>query len=238
MPICPGNRNSPMMDIRIISVNMRQSNALMHALLASNPPTDIILVQEPWYNCIGTQCSNTNPFSMDALGSVASPQWNLIYPNITNPTTTRAKVLAYTQKNTPLFSPSSHLDLITHPSLQILDLITPDTNFCIVNVYHDVDDPSCCNLLLNLNLDPITPMLVIGDFNMHSPTWSPEGLPCSPWVGVLEDWAVTNLLELLNEPKVPTHFREGQGPHHQHDLMIDLAWVNTATVQDAHFQNF
>jgi endonuclease/exonuclease/phosphatase family metal-dependent hydrolase len=217
---------------------MRQSNALMHALLASNPPADIILVQEPWYDHIGTHHSDTNPFSMEALGSIASPQWNLIYSNITDPTTTRAKVLAYTQKNTPLFSPSSHLDLIAHPSLQILDFITPDTNFHIVNVCHDVDDPSCCNLLPNLDLDPITPMLIIGDFNMHSPTWSPVGLPCSSWAGALEDWAVTNLLELLNEPKVPTCFREGQGPHHQCDSMIDLAWVNAAAVQDAHFQNF
>jgi hypothetical protein len=200
-----------MTDIQIMCVNMRWSNKLTHALLASNPPADIILVQEPWYNHIGTRRSDTNPSGMDSLGSVASPQWNLIYPNIANPATTRAKVLAYTQKNSPLFSPSSCLNLIAHPSLQILDIIMPDTAFCIINVYHDVDDPTCHESLFNLDLDPITPTLVIGDFNTHSPTWSPEGLPQSPWAGVLEDWAVINLLELLNKPKVPTHFGEGQG---------------------------
>jgi hypothetical protein len=36
------------------SVNMWRRNATMHVLLATNVEDDILLVQEPWFNPVGT----------------------------------------------------------------------------------------------------------------------------------------------------------------------------------------
>jgi hypothetical protein len=41
------------------SVNMRRHNAAMHALLNHNGEEDLLCVQEPWFNPVGTvQCDN------------------------------------------------------------------------------------------------------------------------------------------------------------------------------------
>jgi hypothetical protein len=46
--------------IRIASVNMRKRNAVTHALLNSDNDTNLFLLQEPWFNKIGT-ASVTEP---------------------------------------------------------------------------------------------------------------------------------------------------------------------------------
>ena len=55
-------------------------------------------------------------------------------------------------------------------------------------------------MLLALDLDPFTPMLVLGDFNTHSRSWSPDNMDPSHWAWKLEEWAVSNLLTLANSP--------------------------------------
>ena len=40
--------------IRIASVNMRKRNTVTHALLNSDKGINLLLIQEPWYNKIGT----------------------------------------------------------------------------------------------------------------------------------------------------------------------------------------
>ena len=62
----------------------------------------------------------------------------------------------------------------------------------------------------------------MGDFNCHSPKWSPPGFPRSPTSNRIEEWAAGNGLELLTTPGVPT--RRGEGG--QRDSTIDLTWRN------------
>jgi hypothetical protein len=193
-----------MSNIHIMSVNMCHSNVLTHALLASDPPADIILIQEPWYGHIGTRWSDTDPVGTNTLGGVASPLWNFIYPGLVNPGTTWAKVMAYSRKTNPIFTVSNCLDLVSHPSLMTLEVIVGDDHFLITNVYHDTNDPTCLQTLFDTEFDPTTPAIFIGNFNTHSPTWSPLGLPRSRWAHTVEDWAALNLLDLLNPPGVPT----------------------------------
>ena len=221
-----------------MSVNMRRSNVLTHALLASEPPADIILIQEPWYDQVGVRRSDSDPAGSNTLGGVASPLWNYIYPGIKDLGNTRAKVMAYSRKSNTRFTVANRLDLVSHPSLLILEVIMGEDRFFITNVYHDVKDPSCRLSLFNLELGPLTPALYIGDFNTHSPTWSPPGIPRSSWAHDLEDWAALNLLDLLNTPGVPTRFGEGGPDRRQRDSTIDLAWTNAAAAQADLFHDF
>ena len=82
-----------MYNIRIMSVNMWRSNALTHALLASEPPADIILIQELWYDQVSVRQSDTDPAGTNTLGGVSSPLWNFIYPGIADLGSTHAKVV-------------------------------------------------------------------------------------------------------------------------------------------------
>jgi hypothetical protein len=54
-----------------------------------------------------------------------------------------------------------HNDLVAHPSLQIVNLRVGGEMWRIVNFYNDTEDTSALQALLNLNLDPLIPNLVV-----------------------------------------------------------------------------
>ena len=225
--------------VNIASVNMCRRNAVTHALLHSSPVDQVILIQEPWFNRIGTTRKDDEKEGVDVLGGVNSPGWEIHYPSIDGGK--RAKVMAYTRKrswegiNSPaFFTASSRLDLCTHPCVMILELSFDRATWRIINFYNDVNDHSALDALLSLDLDPLIPTLVTGDFNTHSRSWSPENITPSPWAERVEEWAVSNLLVLANEPGKIT--RRGVG--HQRSSTIDLTWYNDAAVEDATFSNW
>ena len=76
--------------------------------------------------------------------------------------------------------------------------------------------------MLDLYIDALMPTLIIGDFNTHSPSWSPPDTTWSNWARKVEEWAAKNLLTLTNTPGEVTH----KGADHEHDSVIDLAWYN------------
>lgn len=171
--------------INIASVNMRRRNAVTHALLHSSPVDQVILIQEPWYSQIGTTRKDDARDGAAVLGGVNSPGWELHYPATTE--NKQAKVMAYTRKRSwegvdspAFFTATSRLDLCAHPCVMILDLTFDETTWRIINFYNDVNDRSALEALLTLDLDPIIPTLVTGDFNTHSRTWSPDGISPSP----------------------------------------------------------
>ena len=145
---------------------------LTHALLASDPLANIILIQEPWYGHIGTCWSDTDPAGTNTLRGVTSPLWNFIYPGLVNPGTMQAKVMAYFHKTNPIFTVSNCLDLVSYPSLITLEVIVGKSNdhFLITNIYHNTNDPTCLQMLFDANFNPTIPAIFIGDFNTHSPT--------------------------------------------------------------------
>ncbi len=225
--------------INIASVNMRRRNGVTHALLHSSPVDQVILIQEPWYNQIGTIRKDDARDGATVFGGVNSPGWELHYPAINE--NKKAKVLAYTRKRSwesidspALFTATSRLDLCAHLCVMILDLTFDETTWRIINFYNDTNDHSALEALLTLDLDPIIPTLVTGDFNTHSRTWSPDGIPPSPWAERVEEWAVGNLLMLANEPGVITR----RGASHEHSSTIDLTWYNDAAIEDAVFTNW
>ena len=188
----------------IASVNMRKRNAVTHALLNSNNNAHILFIQEPWYDRIGTVRKDSAHQGVDVLGRVANPTWELIYPGTTEGQ--RPKVMTYVCKpspqahKTPHFTAVPRLDLGLHPTLQVIDVVFDNEKWQVINFYHDIRDHTSLQALLTLDIDALTPTLVVGDFNTHSRSWSPPDTPCSHWATQLEEWAAVNLLSLANNP--------------------------------------
>ena len=168
-----------MAQVKLLFVNMRHHNAATHSLLNTNTEADIILVQEPWYDKINTARLDTNPDGTDTLGGVSNPKWDCIYPRTTRGT--RCKVMAYRHIASAHFNVTNNQNLASNHHLLTLDIHLSTSSFHILNVYHDTDHPSSLRNILGLDLDPIIPIIIGGDFNTHAHTWSPAGIRPSPW---------------------------------------------------------
>jgi hypothetical protein len=211
----------------IASVNMRKRNAITHALLNSINNTDLILIQELWYNQIGTTRKDNAHEGIDVLGGVAAPAWDILYPGLGK--NKCPKVMAYVRKQLPgatHFTVVPRLDICQHPTVQVLDIIFNKEQWRVINHYHDILDDSSLHALLELDIDAIIPTLVIGDFNAHSQAWSPPDVTRSRGATCIEEWAATNLLTLANTPREITR----SGSNNEKDSVIDLAWYNEAAI--------
>ena len=223
--------------ITLALVNMHRRNTVTHALLNSDTHTNLFLLQEPWFDTIGTARSDSAWQGVDMLGGITSPGWETIYPTI--PKGLRLKVMAYARKraiNTQLGAPFTtvpHHDISDHPCLLVLDIVFDDKTWHVINFYHDIWDNSSLQALMAIDIDAVTLTLVVGDFNTHSPTWSPPGISRLGWAGQVEEWAASNLLTLANNPGEITCW----GSEHERDSVIDLAWYNEAAVQHSTFSN-
>jgi hypothetical protein len=221
--------------LRITSINMRRRNAATHALLNSTNNSHLLLIQEPWFNTIGTARKDTARQGTDVRGGVASPKWEILYPNYQEGK--RPKAMAYARKRphhdptTPPFTIVPRLDVCAHPCIQVLDIVHDNEQWRVINVYHDVRDITCLQALLALDIDATTPTLVVGDFNAHSQTWSAPDNPRCQHARRIEEWAAANLLTLANTPGEITR----RGAEHERDSVIDLAWYNEAAIQAGTF---
>ena len=213
---------------------MRKRNPVTHALLNSDSITNILLIQEPWFDRIGTARKDNARQGVDVQGSVASPEWELIYPSLKEGQC--PKVMTYVRKTsrnreTPHFSVVPRIDSCSHPTLQVLDIVLDGELWRVINFYHDVRDNTSLQALLALDIDATTPTLLIGDFNLHSQSWSPPDTPRSSGATRFEEWAAMNLLTLANNPGKITRRGAGQ----DRDSVIDLAWYNEAAIQSVTF---
>jgi hypothetical protein len=192
--------------IKVKSVNVRRDNKRIHALLNDDTDTHIFLIQEPWYGTVATLRSDTDPTSKAQLGPTINPAWDVHLPKLAPGEA--CKALAYTRRSL-LQSHVVHND-VTHPLANTCSLVLDikddnDTILKVVNTYHS-QPATGHNLqyLLQHELDPLTPTLLIGDFNTHSPRWSlPDHTP-SPWAHDFENWLDDNGLADINPPGIPT----------------------------------
>ena len=93
----------------------------------------------------------------------------------------------------PIFLRSDFTDTITYSILPTMNSysclgihLDTDIPIFILNYHHHVMDkrPNLQHLL-SLTI-PDGPLLLCGDFNTHSPQWSPPDLPTSSWAPTLE----------------------------------------------------
>ncbi|KAH9019876.1 hypothetical protein EDB85DRAFT_2153449 [Lactarius pseudohatsudake] len=181
----------------------------MHALLETNLQDNILCVQEPWFSRIGTRWADKEKYGVDVLGGAVNQQWELIYPYFDD--NHRAKVMTYARKHNPAtgvwrngLEVVTRLDLAQHPCILVTDVHAGKDMWWVVNFYNDVADLTALRSLMKLKIGDEVPTLLVGDFNLHSTSWSPYGWAPTPGVGEFEGWAALNTLQLLNVPGKPT----------------------------------
>jgi hypothetical protein len=217
-------------------VNMRRHNAAMHALLNDNMEEDLLFVQELWFNPVGTARCDTMIQGKNVMGGVVNPKWRLAYPSFTNGQRAKVMTYAHLHDRTHIFRKNHcqmivHNDLASHPCLLITDIQVSTYYWHVLNFYNDVDDPSALNALLGLDLDTTIPTLIIGNFNLHSTTWSPMGWVTSNGTHRLEEWMAGQTFELLTKPQIPMCMGEGGA----WNSTINLAWCNMAALMQGTF---
>ena len=211
------------------SVNMRRRNAFMHVLLNDNSADDILFVQEPWFGRIGTKRSDADSQGKEVWGGTANPKWTLHSPQCSP--TICAKVMTYIRihdRDHPFRKNYCKgivcNDLCSHPTLLITDITVGTHYWRTINFYNDVDDTSSLKALMDLDLDSTIPTLLMGDFNIHSRSWSPTDWTPSHNADRVEEWLATQTFTLLSVPGIPTHRGEGGA----RDSTLDLVWCNFA----------
>jgi hypothetical protein len=198
----------------------------MHSLLETNMEDDVLFVQEPWFDRIGVERSDRARDGVDVHGGANHPDWELFYPYFTHDK--RAKVMTYKRKQvanriTPL-KVVPRLDLAKHPTILITDIYVHKDMIRVVNFYNDVDDTTSLNTLLSLDMDPTVPTLLLGDFNLHSHTWSPSSWERSTHAPHFEQWAATQTFSLQTSPGDITR----RGTSNERPSTLDLTWHNWA----------
>ena len=201
----------------------------MHSLLATNETVNLICVTEPlvflhqWVT-----------HGWDVLGGAAHPNWDLHYPFFHDEQC--AKVMVYTWKFSHdhcraclSWRLAVRNDLGCHPSLLIVDVHDRPSLLHTITFYHDVDNKSSMSTLLALNLNPTIPTLLIGDFNLHSPSWSEPGLGHSPQSVAFKAWVAGQTFTL----DTPTGTITCRGCDNKCPSMLDLMWHNLAMDRSA-----
>jgi hypothetical protein len=226
-----------MCSFNFASINMRHWNTSMHALLNSNKMDNILFIQEPWFNRIGVARSNTHREGVDMLGGASNPSWTLSYPYFTPDQC--AKVMTYSRihdRDHPFKKNYCRVntcnDLVAHPCLLISDILVRHIKWRAINFYNDTADNSALASLLSLDMDSTIPTLLIGDFNIHSPSWSSSDWSRSSTALKLEEWLAAQTFTMLTQPGVPTH----RGENGARDSTIDLVWINFAASIQNSFQ--
>jgi Endonuclease-reverse transcriptase len=172
----------------ILSVNMNCSNFKLTALLQSTP-ADCVLVQEPWWGSLVPRRSDTDPDGDPSFGTVSHPAWTAFTPSLLSSPDGHPRVITFIRKCL-----SSTLSVAPITDLSFYDLLgislrSPSFHLTVINFYHHVRHHHG-NLSHLLDYSPVTssPVLLAGDFNTHSDTWSPGGKWTFPWASSLEGW--------------------------------------------------
>ena len=208
--------------LQIMTVNLHCCNPLVHSLLQTCK-ADIVFIQEPWARKVQTVRSNSDTLGIDIPGMVNNNMWHPFLLKAFAMDT--CKVVAYICEQ--LLSSLTVTNLLDHPlaspSCLVLDVSFETDHFQVICFYHIVPKKGhALSSLFSHSLDDLTPVIALGDFNMHSCLWSPLNVLPSPWAPAFEDWLKHNGLNLLNNPTIPTW----RGCHDQKESTIDLVLVN------------
>jgi len=223
--------------IQIVSINMRRMNFLLPAFLQSTS-ANIVLVQEVWFGRISTLRSDTDPEGVAIYGPPKHDDWDCILPQFSG--TDKCRVACYVHK---AFAMSPNIQVyprLDHPiasyDLQVIEVIISGTVFLLVNIYHSVHDhkPALSHILPH-PLDPATPTLVVGDFNMHSSTWSLPGVMVSSWAAPLKEWFEESDLLLANPAGAATRKGTRSDNRIERDSVLDLFLLNDSTFTTGRF---
>ena len=219
--------------ISIVSVNMRRRNPLSIAFLQATH-ADIVMVQEPWFGRLIPSRSDSNPDGEEVRGFAAHPGWEFFAPKHQKGDVCR--VMTYVRQSLLMSRDVQVVSLVDHPlaspASQALEVSISGTSFILINIYHHVvNHRPALGHIVHTPLDTVIPTYVVGDFNMHSSTWSFPGATVSSWASPLEDWFKESDLTLVN----PTGLAMRRGEARQRDSIIDLVLLNDSALCSGRF---
>lgn len=213
-------------NLKIIHVNLMKSSEATESLLelAIEFDVSILLIQEPKI------IKNTSSTGEISFHSINHPAFTQILPSIANQVSLDRVVprtLAYVKKNIQNNLQVSMLsDIISDPDCMVLRVQTSGQQFYIYNIYNQscqqrtIQPKTFERILWQKEL--LRPGIIVGDFNMHHPSWDP-GSSTSSGADRLIEWADANELCLLNSPGEGTFFR----PHMTRETVIDLSYSSS-----------
>ena len=161
--------------ISILSVNIAHSNAI-HSSVLQTTTANILLIQEPYWGNLVPSRSDTNTEGNVTWGSYRNDMWETFLPPRF---TDRPRVATFVRKSLcPSLNPTTRLSEAT-ACLLLIVFSFPLYSLTLINFYHHVVDhhPNLDDLT-NLPIPDESPILLCGDFNTHSPSWS---LPRPLW---------------------------------------------------------
>ena len=188
----------------------------MHTLLNTNETDDILLIQELWFGPIGVGHKDFLKNGKEILGGASNPSWHLVYPHFTPDACAKVMMYVCIHDRDKVFKKnhlctSARRDLCSHSCLLISDISTRSFTWRIINFYSNVLDPTALSTLLSLDIDPMIPTLLAGDFNAYGMTWydtfdgpSLTATQCRSGTKI-EAWALAQGLSLLSYSGTPTH---------------------------------
>jgi hypothetical protein len=166
--------------LNILSVNMNRSNHKLISLLESTS-ADCILVQEPWWGSLVPRRSNTDPDGDPSFGTVSHPAWTTFTPTLSSSPDLRPRVITFVRKDTLRSCSVTPITDLSFYDLLGLSFRSQDFSLTVINFYHHVRrHQGDLDHLLDCSFDVSSPMLLRGNFNTHSDTWSPGGKRTSP----------------------------------------------------------
>ena len=211
--------NSPIsnFNIRFLSQNINKSNAITHSLLNScGHNTDIFFIQEPWFDRIGIDIQT----GINKIGVPNHPQFNHIISDFTPEH--KPDVAAYFPKHHPGWTIQPRSDLISHPSILLLEITFQSHTLYAINIYNPSDSSALIPLYSTLSSLYNAEVVVTGDFNLHHPLWSKEEHD-NKITDDSEDfvtWMVNKGFTLFNEKGISTFFRK------DYQSVLDLTWAS------------
>jgi hypothetical protein len=223
--------------LNVLQLNVARSNVHMHAILNTLVDFDILLLQEPWYGCIGVAHSSTDAQGLDIKGTVTNPAWDLFIPESTADGPPR--IATFIRKGIHSLDTRPCPDLIRSKDLLAINVIYGSVSCVIVNVYNAGTgrNADSVNHICNTNFDPLVPIAIAGDFNLHHPEWALEHCaahPTSTAAIELAEWLISNSFAVANSHTTPT--RHGQT--NQADSIIDLTLFNYAAMNECIFRSW
>ncbi|KAF9487964.1 hypothetical protein BDN71DRAFT_1436468 [Pleurotus eryngii] len=196
-----------------------------------------MLVSRAWSHSKALQQSkcldkaDASPEGQPINGLPVSQAWEAFAPLAPG----HPKVATYVKHNIAGLTATSRPDIAKHPNLLPIEFTYGGSSFLTVNVYNGGNGvkAEAITLLSLIPLNPLVPMVVAGDFNLHHTVWSLLPSVNQQSAEDLLEWASDNLFYLANPRGTCTR----RGAKGQRDSIIDLVFVNHAAQDSAVFSS-
>ncbi len=215
--------------IRVCSLNVNHLNTATHAAMhyissCKDPPFDIILIQEPWWQEINSTFTTV---------SLAGWQVTTLKLNIHRTECPRTAVYHRLGMGINLML---RTDIAQDLDYMIMNIKREGNTWpptTLINIYNQKtminnDSPTqewTANCLQNHIPHHSTPTIIAGDWNMRDPRWDNGIHTLNPCTRAMIEWLHGLTFALMNKPNVPT--RED---NHGHSSTIDLVFTNKAAM--------